>query len=230
MILYEGPSALDGSPIVVIATGYDRPSKNAKTGAMIQTWIIRADVSPLDAVASGADSAICGACPHRRASGGACYVNVSQAPLSVWKTYKRGGYAHASPDDIARLSLLKVRAGAYGDPSAVPGDLWERLQPWTGYTHQWHTPNGARLRGLIMASVDSEEEARSAAAAGWRYFRVRPEGAPAPRSEVDCPSVTKALSCHDCGLCKGLAIGAKSVSIEVHGTKKSAFKRLSVLA
>ena len=36
-ILYEGPSALDGAPIVVIAT---METSNAKTGAMVQTWIL----------------------------------------------------------------------------------------------------------------------------------------------------------------------------------------------
>ena len=50
VILYEGPSELDGSPIVVIATF---GSKNRKTGKgrknLIQTWIMRQDVAPWDA-------------------------------------------------------------------------------------------------------------------------------------------------------------------------------------
>ena len=37
VILYEGPSMLDGAPIVVIATGIRTGSTNVKTGAMIQT-------------------------------------------------------------------------------------------------------------------------------------------------------------------------------------------------
>ena len=45
-ILYEGPSMLDGAPIVVIATGFAERSGNDKTGAMIQTWILRADIPP----------------------------------------------------------------------------------------------------------------------------------------------------------------------------------------
>ena len=36
-ILYEGPSMLDGAPIVVIATGFAERTANAKTGSMIQT-------------------------------------------------------------------------------------------------------------------------------------------------------------------------------------------------
>ena len=38
-ILYEGQSMIDGQDIVVIATGFDKDSKNSKTGDMIQTWI-----------------------------------------------------------------------------------------------------------------------------------------------------------------------------------------------
>lgn len=45
-VLYEGPSVLDGAPIVAIAT---MSTKNAKTGAMVQTWILRANMAPLAA-------------------------------------------------------------------------------------------------------------------------------------------------------------------------------------
>ena len=43
VVLYEGPSVLDGAPIAVIAT---LKSANVKTGDMIQTWIIRSDMHP----------------------------------------------------------------------------------------------------------------------------------------------------------------------------------------
>ena len=58
-IIYEGRSAIDRAPIVVILTGL-KPSKNSKTGAMLQTWILRADMHPLEALRTGADRAICG--------------------------------------------------------------------------------------------------------------------------------------------------------------------------
>ena len=35
--VYDGPSMIDGKPIVVIMTGFKRASKNAKTDDMIQT-------------------------------------------------------------------------------------------------------------------------------------------------------------------------------------------------
>ena len=64
-ILWRGPSLLDGAPIVVIATGLASGSSNRKTGDMLQTYILREDVSPVAAVKSGADASICGNCPHR---------------------------------------------------------------------------------------------------------------------------------------------------------------------
>ena len=82
MILYEGPSILDGKPIVVIMTGAKAPSHNAKTGAMAQTYILRQDIPPLEAVKSKEDVSICGDCPHK---GTSCYVNVGQGPSAVWK-------------------------------------------------------------------------------------------------------------------------------------------------
>ena len=42
-IIYEGPSQIDGAPIVAIAT---LKSRNRKNGAMIQTWILRAYMHP----------------------------------------------------------------------------------------------------------------------------------------------------------------------------------------
>ena len=61
-IFYQGPSQIDGAPIVGIAV---LRSKNDKTGDMVQTYILRSDMTPLVALATGADSSICGACPHR---------------------------------------------------------------------------------------------------------------------------------------------------------------------
>ena len=63
-VLYEGPSMLDGVPIVVIATGFAESSANDKTGAMIQTWILRQDIPPHHAFKSGEGSSVCGGCPH----------------------------------------------------------------------------------------------------------------------------------------------------------------------
>ena len=65
LVLYNGPSSLDGELIVVIATGFRRSTANPKTGDMIQTWILRSDVAPFSAIHSGGDESICGSCPLR---------------------------------------------------------------------------------------------------------------------------------------------------------------------
>ena len=52
---YEGPSMIDGSPIVAIAT---ISSRNGKTGSIVQTWIMPADIDPLTAIKTGYDSAV----------------------------------------------------------------------------------------------------------------------------------------------------------------------------
>lgn len=65
-VLYEGPSLIDGGPIVAIVTGVGSDkSANVKTGTMLQTWILRTDVSPQTAVDTGLDYSICGDCPAR---------------------------------------------------------------------------------------------------------------------------------------------------------------------
>jgi hypothetical protein len=147
-IIYRGPSMLDGAPIVVVATGLAKGSNNTKTGAgLIQTWILRDDVSPTDAVNGGQDASICGACPHRgdlvdgRNVNRSCYVTVFQAPLNVWKSAHRGIYADVSDNLTATFAGRGVRLGAYGDPAAVPLAVWHAVLAeasfWTGYTHQW---------------------------------------------------------------------------------------------
>ena len=63
-ILYEGPSVIDGQPIVVIVNKLNG-SDNAKTGAIVQSFIIRSDIAPTDALKTGADASVCGECEHR---------------------------------------------------------------------------------------------------------------------------------------------------------------------
>lgn len=225
-ILWRGPSQIDGAPIVVIATGIGDASKNAKTGPMVQTWVLREDISPVDASRRGLDGSICGKCPHRHSLGGACYVVLHNAPLSVWRSYRAGKYRTVDAEDLAALHLLRVRAGSYGDPAAAPAMVWASIQPHTGYTHQWREAHAADLRSLVMASVDSEEEAREARAQGWRTFRVKREGAPLMKGEIVCLSETIGRSCYDCGLCKGAQLRAKSITIDVHGSRKSKLRVL----
>lgn len=232
MILYQGPSMLDGAPIIAIATV---GSSNVKTGPMVQTWIIGSDMAPTEASKASADSSVCGECPHRHSLGGACYVTLFQAPNAVYKAYKRGLYTGPEAErkvSKALASGASVRLGAYGDPAAVPAYVWRSLvakskSGHTGYTHQWRNPVAAGLRTLCMASVDTEQDVADAVKAGWRYFRVLGDGEVPPLRSVECLSDSKGKTCAECRICDGARdnrdIQPASVWIRVHGARAGRF-------
>ena len=242
MVIYRGPSMLDGGPIVAIATV---GSRNAKTGDMVQTWIMRDDVKPLAAAQSGADASVCGDCKHRPIVGGACYVNLGQGPRAVWEAFQRGRYPDAADldDGRARDALRAigagrvVRLGSYGDPAAVPLGVWIELTAhataWTGYTHQWRHLDAQKLKGLCMASTDTPDETLAAHAMGWRTFRVRTgdesllgEHANG-RREIACPAsdeMGNKTDCASCQACGGLGARALvNLAIVAHGSKARRF-------
>lgn len=233
-LVYEGPSRLDGAPIVAIMTGLGRASKNAKTGNVIQVWILRSDVDPVTAGRTGADISVCGDCIHRPTGQGTCYVSLWQAPRAVYQAYRAGQYPRV---DIGTASALiagrVVRWGAYGDPAALPLDLLRRVTAaaagHTGYTHQWRRFPG--LRGLLMASTDSVSECQTATARGWRFFAagVGPES-----GAIVCPASIEAgkrTTCERCRLCDGASEGDRRASIRIapHGARAVAFYRSAVV-
>lgn len=218
LVLWRGPSMLDGKPIVVIMTGFAEKSDNPKTGGMIQVWILREDMHPCEAKDKGEDVSICGDCPHR---GKDCYVNVVAAPRAVWSSYARGGYADYSPALHSHLLKGKfLRLGAYGDPAAFPIQAMASILPlvkgWTGYTHQWRDSRFQAWKEYCMASADTYQDSIDASALGWRYFRVIPKDEinqenpahyrkPLPR-ESGCPGSTEGgsrLTCRECKRCNG---------------------------
>lgn len=238
IIVYEGPSRLDpNATIVVILTGLDGSSSNSKTGGMVQSYIIRTDRDPMTAVNDGSDRAICGECPHRKQADGSrsCYVTLAHGPSAVYRAFLRGNYERCFPELAARrIAGRALRMGTYGDPAAVPVDVWLKLTQhvagWTGYTHQWR--RASELRLLTMASVDSDAEREQAHAAGWRTFRVRRMGLDGPQpldaSEIVCPASIEAghrVTCETCGLCKGASRTAKSIAIIDHSTSALAKRR-----
>lgn len=224
-ILYRGPSLLTGEPILAAATGLQGTSHNPKTGPMVQVWILRADRLPMDAVRDGSDTAICGTCALRGdgAVGRRCYVTPWLGPTNVWKSlpeYSEPAWA----DFPAIVEGRAVRLGAYGDPAAVPFEIWAELvrgaAGWVGYTHAWRTCD-RRLQALVMASVDTPDEGLAARLAGWRTFRVRrPDEAAAAGTEFVCPASDEAghrTTCQRCQLCRGTSSPARSVAIIAHG-------------
>jgi hypothetical protein len=220
-IVHEGPSRLDGEPIAaILLTG--RASANRKTGPMLQTYILRADMPPTEAARAGADVSVCGDCALR--SNG-CYVYLGHGPTVVWRAYQAGRYARLTDAPAALLAALThsrtLRLGTYGDPAAIPTRIWRALVAgatnWTGYTHQWRTH--PELRDLVMASVDSAAAAAHAHALGWRTFRIRTAEEPIRVGEITCPAADEAgqrTTCARCALCKGTALRAKSITIIQH--------------
>lgn len=245
IVLYEGLSSYDNKPIVAIAT---LKTSNRKTGDLIQTWILRSDVNPVEAVKTQADSSICGSCIHRgtyssiesKMMNRSCYVNVGQAPLGIYKAYQRGNYRKGLTDEqlATTLSGRLVRLGSYGDPAVLPYEICEKLVKFsvgnTGYTHMWKLCD-PRYSNLLMASCDTEADFEEAHKRGWRTFRVRGEGDLLLPGEFECPASTaqnNRLTCEQCLACSGTRSGklgnrAGNVAIVVHGSaaKVNSFKR-----
>jgi hypothetical protein len=229
-LVWTGKSALDNE--TEIGLFVTSKSNNDKTGDMLQTWIMRLDMRPNDAVRSGADSAVCGVgsakCPH---AGSSCYVLTHQAPLSTWKANKDRPVL--SMAEIAKnYRGANLRIGSYGDPAAVPVNVWNALialinpATRTGYTHQWRT--NPQLRGLCMASVDSHAEGEQARALGWRTFRVTdPNVLDLQKGEIECVADSHNVQCADCGLCDGSRAGdkRKSIAIRAHGNGKNKVRK-----
>jgi hypothetical protein len=236
LIVYTGPSAIDGRPIVVVLTGLASSSSNEKTGALVQSWVLRADVEPHAALKTGDDASVCGQCPHRPlivrmlakvgVTSSPCYVRVHEAPLSVYRAFQRGSYPRAQSLEQVQQALQgrQLRIGSYGDPAAAPVALWQTLASMAdghvGYTHQWQSTDFDRAAWapLVMASVDSVDEARQAQAMGMRYFRVSIGVDKAPK-EVTCPASIEGgrkTTCDACMLCGGTSKNARSIVIADH--------------
>lgn len=237
LILWEGASPLDNAPIAVIAIGLASGSTNSKTGNLLQTYIIRTDVSPIEAVKAGLDASICGDCKHGPGSPYAlrsCYVNLGQGPRAVFDGYQRGIYPRADlcADITAAGRGRKVRLGTYGDPAMVPLWVWNALLQdaigHTGYTHQWRAHWAQDMRGIVMASADTDAEGNQARAMGWRTFRVRTDAQQVNPGEFTCPASKEAgyrKTCATCLACDGAQRGPKQASpvIIVHGSLAKRF-------
>lgn len=231
VIIYEGPSEIDGKPIVVIANSL-KVNKNRKIGNMIQTWILRSDVHPNDALKYGSDVSICGDCIHRgeydmttdKVTNRTCYVNLyKQGIFSIYNAYKRGSYPVC---DIKFLQLFNdrhVRIGSYGDPAAVPVYVWETItkhcKDYTGYTHAWRTCSPVYSK-FCMASCETVEDYKFANIKGWRTFRlITDENEARDSNEIPCPAqIHDTVHCDKCGFCDGNSPNdKKNVTVVFHG-------------
>lgn len=239
IILYQGASLINGQPIVALAQS---DSINSKTGNMIQTFILDATTDPLTASRTGKDASICGSCPHRgtpnnnskgQATNRTCYVTLAHAPLGKYKAYKKGVYGTktATLKEIESFgSLQGVRLGTYGDPCAVPNDIWQALTSKalysTAYTHAAINP----MPESIMTSTDNLKQSIDAWSRDERTFRVISHVDQLyKRREILCPAseeMGKRATCASCKLCGGASVNAKSIAIVAHGTSKRKAKEL----
>lgn len=229
VVFYRGPSQFTKEPIVVVLTGLTFDSNNPKTGSMYQVQIIRSDMDPATAIATGADAAMCGDCRLRGdgVHGRGCFVTWWQAPAKAYAMLPR---RTDTVDPWVLSDTLKgkwVRLGYYGDPASVPITVWAALLAraggWVGYTQRWRTCDPA-YKFFLMASCLTPMDYAEATAAGWRTYRVRSstDDVVLP-GEVVCPASNEAdhkLTCEACGICQGMdARAAKRASavIVAHG-------------
>ena len=225
--IYDGPSELDGARIIVLLTNLERDSQNVKTGAMLQTWIMRYDVKPNEAVKTGADASVCGKCPlrpylskqrDRSILPKPCYVTVGRAPRATWVAFRD---LEVTSTEAARALIAgrKVRHGSYGDPAAAPSWVWDCTSnpKDTGYSHQWRNA-GKAFASHLMASVHTLAERADAKAKGWRTFRVVSSVDELVKGEILCPASKEAgvrSTCATCGLCNGTRPNDKRKDIAI---------------
>lgn len=249
-ILWEGPSPVDGKPLVCIATKtVKKGNKKVGKGAW-QTWIIRADIHPVEAMRAGKDRSVCGNCIHRPTAvtpkiKRSCYVALPVIS-SVYNAYKRGRYSHIDSYYFGlRYVNDYIRLGAYGDPAMIPFQvtadvLYPRkmrgLRNWSGYTHQWrelwYNPQYSQV---LMLSADSIEQLQHIEQRGHRGFLTLPVGSEVPKNTSICPAskeyqtkVKKSITCGDCQMCNGNSTQARSMTIIAHGNGKKYFTPLEV--
>jgi hypothetical protein len=132
----------------LIITGLNA-SSNRKTGNMVQSYILRRDVSPMTALATNSDKSICGSCPLKGATvngkrtGRTCYVNVGQGAQQTWNN--QSNFAGNTDAITGRV----LRLGSYGDPAFVPITVWRKLIVKVTRSHWIHSSMAQGDRATI---------------------------------------------------------------------------------
>jgi hypothetical protein len=208
---WQGPSTIDGKDIMAVVSCEKRPSKNVKTGDMVQVSFFSTAEKPVVAAhETGDDESVCGSCLLRpsiwteEVSDEPCYVGLH------WKS-SQWNAAMALKEDLEAaqeaMTMKPVRFGEYGNMSSIPREVAEALfgqtRKWTLYEHEWRKESNQWLQRYAMASVHSLEEAREARAMGWRTYRITGEGEGPADGEIECPFKDHNVQCRDCLLCDG---------------------------
>ena len=209
----------EGKHTFAALSGMVSPSKNPKTGDMLQLAILPLGQTVTESISHKSDQAQCGSCPLAANTPGpnSCYVNpvvynsVQAATESLW--------VHHWP----KLPEKGIRLGSYGDPARVPLYVLDQLtkgRTSVGYTHQWRTCREGYSRHC-MASIDHTGGRSEAKAKGYRTFRILGPSDQLEQGEVLCPNYTHGIQCARCGLCDGAKEGdkRKDIAIPVHGPR-----------
>lgn len=245
VVLWVGPSELDGRMITVVATGYQtqKAYANRKLGGAIQVWMLDEEFEPHDAIVEGLDASVCGDCELRGEGAGrgrGCYVHIPFLTM-IWKAYRDGSYdlladvmeRVEADNDIDPFKDWIVRIGSYGDPAAVPIEVWDAIDVKAsrvfGYTRQWRRAESQDLRRLVMASCFTPAEQALAQSMGWRTFRgMQPDEEPG-EGEILCPHASHGTTCVECALCSGRKVDDRraNITVPVHGAAriKNAYAR-----
>jgi len=225
VVVWEGPSPVNGAPIVGVITNLKDGSENGKTDDMAQMYIMPRDSRPVESIVNGDDAAVCGDCPLRPVAAKIaksmgdenavpCYVNKGWLGR-LWDSIPN--LPRVSPEIIGaflKRTGLEFREGAWGDPATVPMRVRRLLNVGRGtsYTHQWDTDwIDTDVRDFSMASVQTVDEKNAANELGYRTYRVT-SGNLEP-DEILCPEITSGATCKACGLCAGNRVQAKNIVI-----------------
>lgn len=173
VVFYDGPSQLNGERILGVVT---HKSTNPKIGRMVQAWIIPA-TSPIAAVKSGADAAVCGDCKLRgeKWKGRSCYAWIPGVD-NIWQSIQKADRTdHLTPEHLARrVDGLQLRIGRMEIP------LLSRRQ--SGSRCSTSPPDGRPIR----ISTGPPRLSRSAPGA-WPASTVKPSNE-TPRRAAGAPS------------------------------------------
>jgi hypothetical protein len=149
--IYDGPSLGDSMGVLVLLSGLTDPSINTKTGDMIQTYIVRADMAPDIAANIGADVSICGGCNFRPIAVAMaaqadidwipCYVDKIRGPAGAWKSHAAGRVEYITPAEASvRIDKLRRCNGpCQGDckikhtHAALDGEFGFKTYPKSGH-------------------------------------------------------------------------------------------------
>jgi hypothetical protein len=212
-----------------VIVNFQFKTTNRKTGAMVQNYFIPTEwIESNEPIENLSDKAICFNCDHNRENKNDCYVPKGLGLLGLIgkvKSLRRMGsekipYLTAEIETklLKKLDNKPLRFGSYGEPVLLGEDLVQKISEkvdfWTGYTHEWHKNPWAKK--YFMASVENDLIDKAAKNMGWRTFYA---GDPVASENVTCPASKEAgrkSTCENCRLCMGTTSKAKSVKIKIH--------------